>query len=288
MSVFALILVLAAAVLHATWNLFAKRASGGLGFVFLVGAVNVVLYVPFVLAYWLWRHPVLPAAAILWIIGSGVLKTGYGLFLQRSYRTGDFSLIYPLARGTGPVLSTIAAICLLGERPPASAICGGLMIVASIFLLAGGPALLRQDARHKRIAVGYGLITGAFIAAYTVWDKHGVASLLIAPLLYDAGTTVTGVVLLAPFASRRWPEVEREWREHRIEALAVAGLSSVSYILVLTALAVSPVSYIAPIREVSIVIGAFVGARRLKEAEGPRRIIAAAAIVIGILIMAVG
>ena len=79
----------------------------------------------------------------------------------------------------------------------------------------------------------------------------------------------------------------RQWRVHRLDATAVAGLSSLSYILVLTALAVTPVSYIAPVREVSIVIGAFIGARRLKEAESSRRILAAAAIAIGILIMAV-
>jgi drug/metabolite transporter (DMT)-like permease len=288
MSVLALSLVLAAAALHATWNLFAKRASGGLPFVWLVGAVNVLLYAPFVLAYWIWRHPVLPESAILWIAGSGFLKAGYSLFLQRSYRTGEFSLIYPLARGTGPVLSIAAAICLLGERPGPAAICGAVIIVVSIFFLAGGRALLGQDALHARIAVGYGLITGAFIGAYTVWDRHGVASLGIAPLLYDAGTTVTGVVLLAPFAMKRWPEVGREWIEHRVEAVAVAGLSSISYILVLTALAVTPVSYIAPVREVSIVIGAFIGVRRLKESDGRRRILAAAAIAIGIFIMAEG
>jgi drug/metabolite transporter (DMT)-like permease len=200
----------------------------------------------------------------------------------------SFSLIYPLARGTGPVLSVIGAVCLLGERPTPAAICGGLIIVASIFLLAGGPALLRQDALHRRIAAGYGLITGSFIAAYTVWDRHGVASLSIAPLLYDAGTTLTGVLLLTPFAARQRPEVAREWREHRLEATAVAALSSISYILVLTALAVTPVSYIAPVREVSIVIGAVIGIRKLGEAEGRRRILAAAAIAIGIFIMAEG
>jgi drug/metabolite transporter (DMT)-like permease len=286
MSIVALTLVLAAAVLHATWNLFAKRASGGMAFVCLVGLVNVVLYAPFVAAYCWWRHPVLPAAALLWIAGSGLLKTGYALFLQRSYRTGDFSLIYPLARGTGPLLAIIAAVSLLGEKPSPAAIAGGLIIVASIFILAGGPALLGRDAKHRRIAVGYGLVTGAFIAAYTIWDRHGVASLSIAPLLYDAGTTVTGVILLAPFAASRWREVAREWREHRVEATAVAGLSSISYVLVLTALAVTPVSYIAPVREVSIVIGAFVGARRLREADGRRRILAAAAIAVGIIIMA--
>jgi drug/metabolite transporter (DMT)-like permease len=287
MSLLALSLVLAAAGLHATWNLYAKRASGGLAFVCLVGVVNVVLYAPFVAAYWLWRHPVLPESAILWIVGSGLLKTAYALFLQRGYRTGDFSLIYPLARGTGPVLSVLAAACLLGERPTTAAICGGCIIVASIFFLTGGPALLHKAARHKRVAVTYGLTTGAFIAAYTVWDRHGVASLAIAPILYDAGTTVTGVILLAPFAMRQLPEFSREWREHKVEATAVAGLSSISYILVLTALAVTPVSYIAPVREVSIVFGAFIGVRKLGEVDGRRRILAAAAIAVGIFVMAV-
>lgn len=123
---------------------------------------------------------------------------------------------------------------------------------------------------------------------YTVWDRRGVAALAIAPLLHDAGTTVTGVALLTPFAARRWSEVVQQWREHRLDATAVAGLSSLSYILVLTALAVTPVSYIAPVREVSIVIGTFIGARHLKEAEGYRRIWAAAAIALGIFIIAVG
>jgi len=287
MSLLALALVLVAALLHATWNIFAKRSSGGLPFVYLVGMVNVVLYAPFVLGYWLWRHPVLPAPAVLWIVGSGALKTAYALFLQRGYKTGEFSLIYPLARGTGPVLATLAAIVLLDERPTITALIGGGLIVASIFDLAGGTAVLRQAAADKRVAIGFGLATGAFIAAYTVWDRHGVASLLIVPLLYDAGTTLTGVLLLAPFAARRWPEVVQQWREHRIDAAAVAGLSSISYILVLTALAITAVSYIAPVREVSIVIGAFFGARRLKESDGNRRILAATAIAIGILLMAV-
>jgi len=116
----------------------------------------------------------------------------------------------------------------------------------------------------------------------------GVASLSIAPLLYDAGTAVTGVLPLASFAIGRWPEVARGWREHRTEAAAVAGLWSVSCILVLTALAVTPVTYIAPVREVSIVIGAFIGARKLREADGRPRILAAAAIAVGIIIIAAG
>jgi drug/metabolite transporter (DMT)-like permease len=284
----ALTLVLLAAVLHATWNLCAKRAGGGLPFVLLVGLVNVGLYAPFVAAYWLWRHPVLSPAALAWIFGSGILKTGYALFLQRSYRKGDFSLIYPLARGTGPLLSTFAAVLILGERPSLLTIIGGLLVVASIFFIADGSRLLRQDRAHLRVAVGYGIMTGIFIAAYTIWDQHGVAVLAVAPLLYDAGTTVTGVLLLAPFSIRCWPEIERHWHEHRLFVFGVAGLSSISYILVLTALVFTPVSYIAPAREVSVVIGAFIGAKYLREGDQRRRLWAAAAIAVGIVALALG
>lgn len=288
MTTLALLLVLLAAVLHAIWNLCSKRAGGGLPFVQLVGLINLALYAPVVAGYCLWRHPVLPLAAAAWIFGSGVLKTGYSLFLQRSYRTGDFSLIYPLARGTGPLLSTAAAVAFLGERPTPLALAGSLIIIGSIFFLANGPRLMLQEHAHLRRTVSYGLMAGVFIAAYTVWDRHGVGALGIVPLLYDAGTTVTGVLLLSPFAARRWPELRREWRENRRYAFGVAALSSISYILVLTALSFTPVSYIAPVREVSIVIGAFIGAKYLKESDGKRRLGAAAAIVVGIIALALG
>src|SRR5687767_877999 len=138
MTAFALTLLLLAAVLHATWNLCAKRAGGGLPFVWLVGAVICSLYMPVLLVYCWWRPPTINWIDLAWIAGSGVLKTGYSLFLQRGYRTGDFSLIYPLARGTGPLLSTLAAIILLGERPTLLAMAGSLVIVIAIFFLTDG------------------------------------------------------------------------------------------------------------------------------------------------------
>jgi drug/metabolite transporter (DMT)-like permease len=283
----ALLLVLAAAALHATWNLFSKRAGGGVGFVYLVGLVNVVLYLPVVAAYVLWRHPVLPLSALAWIAGSGVLKTGYALYLQRSYRTGDFSLVYPLARGSGQLLATAGAVVLLGERPGPVTVAGGLAVLAGILMLTG-VRLVRQDQAHLKAAVQSCLVAGAFIAAYTLWDRHGVAGLSIAPVLYDAGTTLTGVLLLAPFAARRGPELARHWRLHRQLAVGVAALSSLSYILVLTALAFTPVSYVAPAREVSIVFGAFIGSRILREADGRRRLWAAAIVAAGIVALAAG
>ncbi|HWA11170.1 MAG TPA: EamA family transporter [Opitutaceae bacterium] len=288
MNALALALILAAAVLHATWNLCAKRAGGGLPFVWLVGAIICVLYVPVVAGYWWWRHPVIPGAAVAWILGSGVLKTGYSLFLQRSYRTGDFSLIYPLARGTGPLLSTLGAIVLLGERPGALALAGAALVVASVFWVAGGTRLLHQDRAHLRTALVHGIMSGVFIAAYTLWDRHGVAGLAIAPLLYDAGTAFTQLALVTPFAPGRWPEVVKHWREDRAYAFGVATLAPVAYVLVLTAMSFTPVSYVAPAREVSIVIGAFLGARVLREGDSRRRIAAAVVMAAGVIALALG
>ncbi|MCC6416568.1 MAG: EamA family transporter [Opitutaceae bacterium] len=288
MTPLALLLVLAAAVLHATWNLCAKRAGGGLPFVYLVGLIICSLYVPVIAVYWWWREPVIEWTAMVWILGSGVLKTSYSLFLQRSYRVGDFSLIYPLARGTGPFLSTAAAIVIFGERPTLLAIAGGAIIVGSIFVMTGGVKLFHQDLAHLRRAVGYGMMSGVFIAAYTLWDRHGVAGLALAPLLYDAGTAFTQLILLTPFGLKRWPEVVACWKDQRRYAFGVALLSPLAYVLVLTALSFTPVSYIAPAREVSIVIGAFIGAKVLKETDGRKRLWAAAAMALGIIALALG
>lgn len=288
MTAFALALILVAAVLHASWNLCAKRAGGGLPFVWLVGAVICVLYVPVLVVYGWWSRPAIPWGAAWWILGSGVWKTVYSLVLQRSYRKGDFSLIYPLARGTGPLLSTLAAVLLLGERPTLFALLGGALIVGAIFFLTGGIKLFHQDSAHLRTAVNYGVASGVCIATYTIWDRHGVGGLAIAPILYDAGTAYTQLVLLTPFAVKRWPEVKAHWRDHRTYALGVAVLAPIAYVLVLTAMSFTPVSYIAPAREVSIVIGAFLGARYLKETDSRRRGWAAIAVAAGVIALALG
>jgi drug/metabolite transporter (DMT)-like permease len=221
---------------------------------------------------------------------SGLLKTTYSLCLQRSYRAGDFSLVYPLARGTGPLLATLVAIVFFGERPTPLALARGAVIIACVFVLTGGHRMFsaRDDRANLRRGAVYGIITGVTIASYTLWDRHAVAVARIPPVIFDAGTALTVFSLTAPLAWRRRVEVAREWREHRREAFAVAVLSPVGYLLILTALSVAPVSYVAPAREVSIVIGAFLGARVLKETGGARRLWAAVAIVLGIIALALG
>ena len=289
MTFLALTLVLAAAFFHATWNLLAKRVGSEASsavFVWLSGSLAVVLYAPLAVTVLLLREPRLGPPELLFMLGSGVLHLGYFLLLQRGYAVGDLSLVYPLARGTGPLLATAAAIALFGERPSLLALCGMVLIVGGVFLLARDP----KDAQRGRpgSAVAYGLATGVFIAAYTLWDKHAVSALLVPPLLQDWASNLVRALLLTPLAARRRGEVRVLWRAHKAAVLGVAALAPLAYILVLTALAFTPVSYVAPAREVSILIATVMGAQLLAEGDVRRRLLAAGGIVLGVTSLALG
>ena len=286
MSLLALGLVLTSACLHASWNLLAKRAKGGAEFTWLFAALTAVIYAPIAIAYALYTSQGISWSQFGFIVGSAAIHIGYFLSLQRGYRAGDLSLVYPLARGTGPLLATVAAILLLGERPTTLALCGTVLVVVSVFLLAGGFDAFKDGA--NRVALGYGLLTGIFIATYTVWDGYAVGVLGTAPLLFMCLSETVRSLLLAPVALRNWSKVRLEWREHRLEALGIAILSPLAYILVLTALTFTPISYVAPTREISILIGALIGAKLLGEGDVKRRLFAASGMVLGVAMLAFG
>jgi len=145
---------------------------------------------------------------------------------------------------------------------------------------------LRQAGARKPMV--YALVTGTFIAAYTLWDKQAVSRFAVAPLLLDWGANLGRSLLLTPFALRHWSSARKEWRTHRFEAVGVALLVPLSYILVLTALQFTPVSYVAPAREISILVGTVMGTRLLAEGDVGRRLIAAGAMVLGVVALAVG
>ena len=286
MTAFALALVLASAVAHATWNLFAKRASGGAPFLWLAFALSIPLYGPIAIAVLIVSGARLGPVEALWMFVNAALNVAYGIFLLRGYRAGDLSVVYPLARGTGPVLALVGAILLFGERPTPLAIGGAIAIVLGVLALTGDPRKLRQ--RGVGVAVGYALLTGVTIAAYTLWDKRGVSGLLIPPIVYEWGANVFRALILTPLAVSRWEDVQVEWAANRAAVLAVASLSPLAYILVLSALAISPVSYVAPVREIGILIGVLIGARTLAEADIGRRSIAAVLMVGGVIALALG
>ena len=287
MTFFALALILAAAVAHATWNLLAKRAGGGgPAFVWLFGSLSVIFYAPLAVAVIILQKPHIGPVELLFMFGSGVLHLGYFLLLQRGYSVGDLSLVYPLARGTGPLLATAAAVVFFGERPTAVALLGVVLIAAGVFLLTKEPGGTRSSGFGR--GVTYGILTGAFIAAYTLWDKQAVSVLLIPPLLQDWSANLVRAALLGPLAMRRREEVGAVWRAHKPEVIGVALLTPLAYILVLSALVFTPVSYVAPAREISILIGAAMGAHLLAEGNALRRLFAAGAMVLGVVALALG
>ena len=284
MSLVVLALVLFAALAHAAWNLLAKQAAGGSVFVWLAASAGALIYLPaFAVSVASTRNQ-LDLAAIGLMSGSGVLHAAYFVLLQRGYSTGELSLVYPLARGTGPLLSVALAIAFLGERPSALAIAGASIIVAAVFSLARGG----RAANRNREAIGFALLTGATIAAYTLWDKHAVGPDRLSPIAYYWGANLVNVALLTPWALSRRELVRTAWATSWREAAGVGLLSPLAYILVLYALARAPVSYVAPARETSILIATVLGATVLGETDPRRKLVCAALMVLGVVALAVG
>jgi uncharacterized membrane protein len=276
-------LIIAAAFIHATWNFLAKRASGHATFTWLFA--GSALHAARRGAHF-FSQTRISLVQVGFMAGSAALHTAYFLLLNQGYRVGDLSLVYPLARGTGPLLSTMAAIFFFGERPSTLALTGGLLVVGGVIVLTTRPSIPSQGTTHR--AVGYAFLTGTFIAGYTLWDKQAVSAFLIPPLVLDWGANLGRALLLTPLALRQWGTVIIEWKTHRFEAFGVALLAPLSYIFVLMALQFTPVSYVAPAREISILIGAAMGARFLGEGDVRRRLTGAGAMMLGVVALALG
>ena len=286
----ALALVLFSAFVHASWNFLLKKSGGGAGLITAASTLSLVIYLPIaVAATWLSNYRFQPIHLVL-MFGSGMIHTVYFLLLDRAYRSGgDLSIVYPLARATGPLLTIVVAILILGERPSTVAIGGAVLIGAAALLLAGNPFRRSSPRKDGGSAVGFALLTGCMIATYTIWDKASVATWLIPPLLYDWGCNAFRVCVLIPFTRRRAAgSIATAWAQRRKTVIAIALLSPLSYILVLTAMVFTPVSLVAPAREVSILFAALMGAHFLREGDLARRVVAAIGMVLGIAGLALG
>jgi drug/metabolite transporter (DMT)-like permease len=286
MTVFALALVLAAAFVHASWNYFLKRSGGGTVFVWLFATLSALIYAPLAALVIWWQQPEFGWVHLGLMFASAALHTAYYLLLDRGYRSGDLSVVYPLARGTGPLITILCAVLLLQERPTPIAVTGALLIGGGAIALTGDPRKLRQSGNLH--AVGFALLTGCMIASYTLVDKMAVAAWLIPPLVQDWAANLGRVLLMTPLALRLKDEIRPTWRRAKKEIIAVALLCPLSYILVLTAMVFTPVSYVAPAREVSILVAALMGTQLLAEGDVTRRLAASAAMVAGIACLALG
>ncbi|MGJ7489268.1 EamA family transporter [Variovorax sp. ZT4R33] len=291
LSAFALILL--AGIIHASWNIAAKKANGDARFAFQSGVLMMVVWAP--VGLWLgWRVvPQWGRTEWAFVVLSGVLHVVYYVTLLRGYRKSDLTVVYPLARGSGPLLSSLVAILFLGERISATGLAGILGVVVGVFLVAGGPGLWRgthDAAQRARIHKGirYGVLTGAFIAAYTLVDSYAVKFLAMSPILVDYFGNFVRIALLLPAALRDRPATARLWRAQWKYALLVAFISPVSYVLVLYAVQQAPISHVAPAREVSMLFAALIGGHLLQEGDRLLRLAGAAFIAAGVIALALG
>lgn len=293
MSLTAFGLIVLAGLIHAGWNIVAKKAAGDARFAFFTAFIMMVLWAP--LGWWLGRDVVPTWGRAEWalVAASGVLHVFYYVTLLRGYRKADLTVVYPLARGSGPLLSSLVAIVFLGERISALGAAGIAGVVLGVFLIAGGPGLWRAAhdpvARHRvRKGMSYGVLTGVFIASYTVVDGYAVKWLLMSPILLDYVGNFVRVALLAPSVLRdrttAWTLWQRQWRY----ALAVAAVSPIAYVLVLYAMQQAPLSHVAPAREVSMLFAALIGGQLLGEGERGLRILGAVCIAGGVAALGLG
>ena len=246
----ALVAIAIAAVLHAAWNILLKTAGDPLRTATAGVVASSLILIPLVALGWLaFDQPSIPPEA--WLIGivSGAVEVAYFVFLAAAYRRGDLSVVYPLARGTAPLLAVAIGVVVLGERLPPAAwlgvglLVGGLLVVQRPWRLLG-----TATARDDRVAAGFAILTGAMIATYSALDRVGVQA---APVWFYAGilwpVCAVGLLIVA-------------WVRPRIAGGA--------YAFVLFALSRAPLAVVAPLRESAVLLTSVWGVMRLREVTG--------------------
>ncbi len=280
----AVAMVLFAAVAHAAWNLASKYKRGDtLLFVWAYCCASALWCVPIGVAFIVNGAQKLDWWLVVGAAVSAILHIAYSLTLQAGYDRAELGLVYPVARGTGPMLTMLLAVLLLGESLTTVTVLGALLIVTGIFVVAGNP--FRSGSHRPMQGVLWGSATGAAIASYTLWDSYSVTSLHLTPVSYYAGTLLLQSLALTPIALRRRHRIKATLRTDAVPILVVAVLSPLAYILVLTAMQSAPVALVAPLRESSIVIGALLACWLFGESHLPRRIAGAVVVLAGIAVV---
>jgi drug/metabolite transporter (DMT)-like permease len=293
MTATSLALVILAGLIHATWNIVAKKAGGDVRFATFTSVLLALIWAP--LGIWLGWDVVPTWGRLEWalVAASGILHVLYYITLLRGYRNADLTVVYPLARGAGPLLSSLVAILFFGEHVTVLGVAGIAAVVAGVFFIAGGTRLLQlghASPGHARMRAGvlYGAVTGVFIASYTLVDAYAVKFVLLSPILLDYYGNFVRLVFLLPTVLRDRVTAARHWREQWKHALVVAAISPLAYVLVLYAMKTSPVSHVAPAREVSMLFAALIGGQLLGEQDRIARTAGATLIAAGVMALALG
>jgi drug/metabolite transporter (DMT)-like permease len=287
----AFLLILLAGLIHAGWNIAAKHAGGDARFAFFSSALVAIVWAP--VGWWFARGALGQWGATEWafVLASGVIHVFYFVTLLRGYRRADLTVVYPLARGSGPLITALVAVLFLVEQLSALGGLGIAAVVGGVFLIAGGPGLWRtahDPAARERLHRGlaYGALTGVFIAGYSVVDGYAVKVLLMSPILVDYMGNLVRLVLFAPTVLRDRAQALRLWRLQWKHALGVAVFSPIAYVLVLFAMQRAPLSHVAPAREVSMLFAALIGGHLLREGDRALRLLGAVFIASGVAALA--
>jgi drug/metabolite transporter (DMT)-like permease len=271
-------LVLLAAVCHAAWNALLKASENPLSLAARAITLGTLVALPPVAILWLIQgRPGLPFAGWMLALGSAILELGYFITLSTAYRRGELSVVYPIARGTAPLLAVAVGVVILGERLH-------LLAVTGILLLLGGIWAVRRPA-SAGAALAPAVLTGILIAGYTSLDRLGVR--LGPPWLYGWLLWFFAAILLIAFTRIRHETPARLSDELGV-SLAVGVLMTGAYFMILFALSIAPLAIVAPLRESAIVLVAAWGIWRLGERRGAWvRMAGAVAIVGGIALLTI-
>jgi drug/metabolite transporter (DMT)-like permease len=273
MPLSAFLLVLGAAVLHAGWNVVLARATDVAAATTVALALSVLLFAPVAIATW-----EVDAAAIPWIAASVFLEIVYFALLTSAYSRSDLSLVYPIARGSAPVL------VLVGAAVAGAAI--GVAQAVGVLLVGGGIVLVRGLTRESDAAgVLFAVCIGAAIAGYTLVDKEGVEHAAVIPYFELVLAPVALVAISWHVATRRLTQVRAEVRW---ATLAASIFAFAAYAFVLAALTLAPAPAVAAVRETSVLFAVAFGAVALRERVGRERIAGAMLVVSGVAIVALG
>ena len=307
MDPFVIGLVAVSAVLHVAWNVRLKTAGDPLRAATIgMLAASIGIVPAGLIAWWMDGAPPLPVEGVALGIASGIVEAVYFVFLAAAYRRGDLSVVYPIARGTAPLIAVAIGVTLLGERLGVGGSVGVVALLGGFLWLqrpwralamardrtrGKGDAMTATARRGVGSAVPFALATGVTIATYTAIDRVGTR--LIDPVPYAAILWVTSsVVLVLWIALVTGGGLLRDGPAATRHAAIGGWLTLAAYLCILTALSVAPLSGVAPLRESATVFAAAWGSVRLGEAadraEVGRRVGASVLIVGGALLLATG
>ncbi len=284
MSGLSLGIVLIAAFLHAFWNTLAKKSRIKIVFIWWFILIACIFYSPLFLYF----YAAIEISAVGWacIVATGILHALYFFFVGGSYERGDLSLAYPLARGFGPFLVPILAVILLREQLSPSGIAGIALVVIGIYLIHlrsfSLQSFFEPFAAIRGNASIWALLTGCTITAYSLVDKVGVG--LVNPPVYIYLMFVISLLLLTPYVLiKERKGLKLEWQTNKGPILVNGFLVLFTYMLILFAMQISNVSYVAVAREVSIVFSALFGIIWLGESHRQQRLIGSILIALGVV-----